>query len=148
MDLPSEFSSQTFEALRTCKNSRNIVVPSSQLRKNLEERKAVITVVGLGYVGLPLALGFAQQGFNVMELDDDAPKSSVSKVGQDFHLAFSPERVDPGNPSYHTCNTTKVVGGVTPECTENRSALPVSARPSRNSLHTSKRVWGAATQSA
>ena len=39
------------------------------------------------------------------------------KVGTDFHLAFSPERVDPGNPVYQTKNTPKVVGGVTPECT-------------------------------
>ncbi|HEY5541587.1 MAG TPA: nucleotide sugar dehydrogenase [Coriobacteriia bacterium] len=39
------------------------------------------------------------------------------KVGTDLHLAFSPERVDPGNPVYQTKNTPKVVGGVTPECT-------------------------------
>jgi UDP-N-acetyl-D-glucosamine dehydrogenase len=40
------------------------------------------------------------------------------KVGSDLHLAFSPERVDPGNPVYQTKNTPKVVGGVTPRCTE------------------------------
>lgn len=40
------------------------------------------------------------------------------KVGEDFHLAFSPERVDPGNASYATRNITKIVGGVTPECTK------------------------------
>lgn len=191
---------------------------SSNLKALLKERKATITVVGLGYVGLPLALGFAQQGFTVMGLDDDSTKidrllqgvdyingqdevvkssidsgrfnptrdpevmgrsnviiicvptplsknrepdisyvESVSKrigmslqpgslvvlesttfpgtteevvmphllaggrvarVGDDFFLAFSPERVDPGNPSYHTYNTTKVVGGLTPTCTE------------------------------
>ncbi len=39
------------------------------------------------------------------------------KVGQDFFLAFSPERVDPGNPKYNTRNTPRVVGGVTPDCT-------------------------------
>jgi UDP-N-acetyl-D-glucosamine dehydrogenase len=38
-------------------------------------------------------------------------------VGRDFYLAFSPERVDPGNPVYQTRNIPKVVGGVTPECT-------------------------------
>ncbi|ABP67388.1 UDP-glucose/GDP-mannose dehydrogenase [Caldicellulosiruptor saccharolyticus DSM 8903] len=38
--------------------------------------------------------------------------------GQDFFLAFSPERVDPGNKVYNTKNTPKVVGGVTPTCTE------------------------------
>ncbi|MBI4368543.1 MAG: nucleotide sugar dehydrogenase, partial [Candidatus Omnitrophica bacterium] len=40
------------------------------------------------------------------------------KVGKDFFLAFSPERVDPGNPTYNTHNIPKVVGGVTPKCSE------------------------------
>ena len=38
--------------------------------------------------------------------------------GQDFFLAFSPERVDPGNPKFHTVNTPRVVGGITPSCTK------------------------------
>jgi nucleotide sugar dehydrogenase len=38
------------------------------------------------------------------------------KAGVDFHLAFSPERVDPGNTEYGIRNTPKVVGGLTPEC--------------------------------
>lgn len=45
------------------------------------------------------------------------------KVGKDFFLAFSPERVDPGNQTFTTRNTPKVVGGVTPECTEKAIAL-------------------------
>ncbi len=44
-------------------------------------------------------------------------------VGKDFHLAFSPERVDPGNPVYQTRNIPKVVGGVTPACTAAAAAL-------------------------
>ncbi len=40
------------------------------------------------------------------------------KVGKDFFLAYSPERVDPGNLQYHTQNTAKVVGGVTSDCVE------------------------------
>ncbi|MBV9229462.1 MAG: nucleotide sugar dehydrogenase, partial [Chloroflexi bacterium] len=40
------------------------------------------------------------------------------KVGKDFFLAFSPERIDPGNPRFGTKNTPKIVGGLTPECTE------------------------------
>lgn len=43
--------------------------------------------------------------------------------GEDFFLAFSPERVDPGNLIYKTRNTPKVVGGITPECTEIAAAL-------------------------
>jgi UDP-N-acetyl-D-glucosamine dehydrogenase len=38
------------------------------------------------------------------------------KVGKDFYLAFSPERIDPGNANYHTANTPRVVGGATPKC--------------------------------
>jgi len=40
------------------------------------------------------------------------------KAGHDFFLCFSPERVDPGNPKYNTSNIPKVVGGVTPACSE------------------------------
>lgn len=39
------------------------------------------------------------------------------RVGQDFFLCFSPERVDPGNERWKTRNTPKVIGGVTPQCT-------------------------------
>jgi UDP-N-acetyl-D-glucosamine dehydrogenase len=45
-----------------------------------------------------------------------ALESTGLKVGKDFFLAFSPERVDPGNPVYQTKNTPKVVGGITPDC--------------------------------
>jgi len=45
------------------------------------------------------------------------------KVGEDVFVAFSPERVDPGNPTYGVHNTPKVVGGVTPACTEAVTAL-------------------------
>jgi UDP-N-acetyl-D-glucosamine dehydrogenase len=44
-------------------------------------------------------------------------------VGEDIFVAFSPERVDPGNPLYHTRNTPKVVGGITPACVDVATAL-------------------------
>jgi len=40
------------------------------------------------------------------------------KVGEDFYLAYSPERIDPGNKTYTLTNTSKIVGGTTPECNE------------------------------
>jgi UDP-N-acetyl-D-glucosamine dehydrogenase len=45
-----------------------------------------------------------------------ALESTGLKVGADFFLAFSPERVDPGNQVWTTRNTPKVVGGITPDC--------------------------------
>jgi UDP-N-acetyl-D-glucosamine dehydrogenase len=45
-------------------------------------------------------------------------EASGLKAGQDFFLAFSPERVDPGRKDWTTINTPKVVGGITPACLE------------------------------
>jgi UDP-N-acetyl-D-glucosamine dehydrogenase len=45
------------------------------------------------------------------------------KAGKDFFIAFSPERVDPGNPTFQTHNVPKVVGGLTPECSKLAGAL-------------------------
>lgn len=187
------------------------------LRDKIQERTARIGVIGLGYVGLPLAVEFARAGYTVYGIDVDGDKveqlrahrsyvqdvpdadvrefvaagrllpttdhrvlreaDAVSvcvptplrktrdpdiqyiadatakireclhpqmlvvlesttypgttdeillvefertglKVGRDFHLAFSPERIDPGNPRFNTRNTPKIIGGVTPACTE------------------------------
>ncbi len=49
------------------------------------------------------------------------------KVGEDFHLAFAPERVDPGRTDWTTRNVPKVVGGITPGCIERAAALYGSA---------------------
>jgi UDP-N-acetyl-D-glucosamine dehydrogenase len=57
------------------------------------------------------------------ELMLPALESTGMKVGVDFFLAFSPERVDPGNPKYNTRNTPKVVGGITEHCREATVAL-------------------------
>ncbi len=50
-------------------------------------------------------------------------EESGLKVGQDFFLAYSPERVDPGNKTYATRNIPKVVGGITSYCTELASSF-------------------------
>ena len=52
------------------------------------------------------------------ELMREKLESDGLKVGTDIFLAFSPERVDPGNPRYQTQNTPKVVGGTTPNCSK------------------------------
>jgi UDP-N-acetyl-D-glucosamine dehydrogenase len=187
------------------------------LRAKLQQHNATAAVIGLGYVGLPLALEIASAGFNVVGIDLDQNKiaklkegqsyigdvsektlagaiksgrftptsdfgalrevdtvsicvptplsksrdpdisfilaatekirkylhigqlivlesttypgttdelilpeleSSNLRVGKDFFLAFSPERIDPGNTTFNTHNTPKIVGGITAECTE------------------------------
>jgi len=194
----------------------------AQLLSRLDNRTACIGVVGLGYVGLPLALEFARVGFRVIGYDisegviaelksgrshiQDVAAADVAElvksgrfeptadearlrdmhailiavptplaktrdpdmtfilaaadaisrhchpgllivlesttypgttrelmqpkleaagltVGEDVFLAFSPERVDPGNPTWNTKNTPKVVGGITAACTELAAAL-------------------------
>ena len=187
------------------------------LKQKIKNKKAVIGVIGLGYVGLPLALTFARKGFNVIGIDIDKERikkikkrisyitdvsnielsealkkgkfkattdfkfikkldtviicvptplskdrtpnishirEAVSKVkdnirkgqiivlesttypgttreillpilesaglkeGRDFYLAFSPERIDPGNKIYKTENTPKIIGGISKKSTE------------------------------
>jgi nucleotide sugar dehydrogenase len=58
----------------------------------------------------------------------DGPVRSILEesglvAGRDFHLAFSPERIDPGNPVWGMRNTPKIVGGLTPACTERAAAF-------------------------
>ena len=50
-------------------------------------------------------------------------EESGLKAGEDFHLAFSPERVDPGREDWTTRNTPKIVGGITAGCTERAAAF-------------------------
>ena len=187
------------------------------LKNKIENRDAQIGVIGLGYVGLPLAMEFVRAGFHVTGIDvdqekvkklnrgenyiqdikDESVKNAVEmnqlsatsdfsviqnldaisicvptplnkqknpdisfinhvmenikdlihhdmivvlesttypgttrelilpeieskglKVGQDFYLCFSPERIDPGNEKYKTANTPKILGGITPNCGE------------------------------
>lgn len=189
---------------------------NSSLRKKIKNKKTIIGVIGLGYVGLPLALTFAKKGFKVIGIDIDKTRiqkiknglsyitdvsddelmdilkekkfkvttnftfikkldaviicvptplgtnrtpdisyirEAVTKVkenirkgqiivlesttypgttgeillpilqstglkeGKDFYLAFSPERIDPGNKIYKTENTPKIIGGISKNST-------------------------------
>jgi UDP-N-acetyl-D-glucosamine dehydrogenase len=56
-------------------------------------------------------------------------ETSGLKAGQDFYLAFSPERIDPGNRQFTVENTPKVVGGVTPQCAQLAGALLAHLTP-------------------
>lgn len=59
-------------------------------------------------------------GFTREAMSEQLERTGL-KVGRDIYLAFSPERVDPGNPTYMTKNTPKVIGGMTEAC--NRCAV-------------------------
>lgn len=63
---------------------------------------------------------------------------SGMKAGVDFHLAFSPERVDPGNTQWGIGNTPKVVGGFTDECTRRSVALLATLMTSGDLVHAVK----------
>jgi UDP-N-acetyl-D-glucosamine dehydrogenase len=216
--LPHDGSISRKESIQMPQNNNH----AAKLFEKIEGRTAVVGVIGLGYVGLPLAIEFAGAGFRVIGIDldpeksegvnagrshiqdvsDEAVRSAVAAgrlravtdyaalkeadtisicvptplrktkdpdisyivsaadsiaenfrpgqlvvlesttypgttdevilprlsaagytVGKDFFLAFSPERVDPGNPRYQTRNIPKVVGGVTPDCLKLATAL-------------------------
>jgi UDP-N-acetyl-D-glucosamine dehydrogenase len=57
------------------------------------------------------------------DLREVLEKGSGLKAGKDFHLAFSPEREDPGNPESKVAEIPKVVGGLTPRCLERAEEL-------------------------
>jgi UDP-N-acetyl-D-glucosamine dehydrogenase len=82
-----------------------ILAASEEIAKNIRRGQLVI-LESTTYPG-------TTEEIILSKLDGDS-----LKVGKDFFLAFSPERVDPGNPKYKTKDITKIVGGVTPDCTE------------------------------
>jgi UDP-N-acetyl-D-glucosamine dehydrogenase len=84
---------------------------------------ATQSVVAQAHAGLLIVLESTTYPGTTREVLLPALEAAGFTVGTDVFLAFSPERVDPGNPVYHTKNTPKVVGGVTPACTEVATAL-------------------------
>ena len=84
---------------------------------------ATQAVVGQAHAGMLIVLESTTYPGTTREVLQPAIEAAGFTVGTDVFLAFSPERVDPGNPVYHTKNTPKVVGGVTPACTEVAAAL-------------------------
>jgi UDP-N-acetyl-D-glucosamine dehydrogenase len=81
------------------------------------------TVARNAHAGLLIVLESTTYPGTTRELMQPTMEQLGYTVGQDVFLAFSPERVDPGNPVYHTKNTPKVVGGITAACTQLASEL-------------------------
>jgi UDP-N-acetyl-D-mannosaminuronate dehydrogenase len=63
------------------------------LLRRIEARSAVVGVIGLGYVGLPLALVFEEAGFRVIGFDVDAKKPEALHRGESYIRHIGPERV-------------------------------------------------------
>ena len=71
-----------------------------QLLQKIQERRAVVAVVGLGYVGLPLAVAFAERGFPVVGIDVDAGKVGALQRGESYVQDISSERLAAILPSF------------------------------------------------
>ena len=65
-----------------------------QLLTKIEEHSAVIAVIGLGYVGLPLAVAFAERGFPVVGIDVDAAKVAALNRGESYVQDIPSERLE------------------------------------------------------
>lgn len=86
-------------------------------------QSAASAVARQGHTGLLVVLESTTYPGTTRELLQPAFEEKGFVVGTDVFLAFSPERVDPGNEKYHTKNTPKVVGGITVACTDVAVAL-------------------------
>src|SRR5687767_2420323 len=105
----------------------NICVPTP-LRKTKDPDmsyivSAVEAIGGHLHPGMLIVLESTTYPGTTDEVVQPLLEATGLKAGVDFFIAFSPERVDPGNPMFQTRNVPKVVGGLTPECSKLAAAL-------------------------
>lgn len=72
----------------------NVQDHSRDLMQKINNQKALIGVIGMGYVGLPLALAFAEKGFDVLGFDVDSTKVEAIGVGRSYIQHLDPERLE------------------------------------------------------
>ena len=114
-------ATQDFSVIREL-DTINICVPTP-LRKTKDPDMTYVVaaceqIAKYAHPGLLVILESTTYPGTTDELVRPMLEKAGVKVGEDLFLCFSPERVDPGNPKYHTRNIPKVVGGTTPACTE------------------------------
>jgi UDP-N-acetyl-D-glucosamine dehydrogenase len=85
--------------------------------------EAVSAVANIAHEGMVIILESTTYPGTTEEIVIPKILNNGFQVGENVFVAFSPERIDPGNPHYGVRNTPKVVGGVTPACTEIATAL-------------------------
>jgi UDP-N-acetyl-D-glucosamine dehydrogenase len=113
----------------------HIIAVTDELSSCLH-RDMLVILESTTYPGttVELMLPYLEAGISAMEADftGNGRNQSISslpdgtrrqEVGKDFYLAFSPERIDPGRTDFNVRTTPKVIGGVTPRCTEIAHAL-------------------------
>ncbi|MFO0695191.1 MAG: nucleotide sugar dehydrogenase [Polyangiales bacterium] len=79
---------------------------ATRLRQAIDERSALVGIVGMGYVGLPLALAFAEKGFRVLGFDVDQRKIDAIAAGQDYIKHLGEGRVGAASKSGKLSATT------------------------------------------
>ncbi|HEX2906527.1 MAG TPA: nucleotide sugar dehydrogenase [Phototrophicaceae bacterium] len=119
-------ASTSYEVLRQA-DTVSICVPTP-LRKTKDPDmsyviEAVDSVAAVCHEGLLVILESTTYPGTTEEIIIPRLMNNGFQVGENVFVAFSPERVDPSNPKYGVRNTPKVVGGVTPHCTEVAVAL-------------------------
>jgi UDP-N-acetyl-D-glucosamine dehydrogenase len=119
-------ASEDFSVLRTC-DAVNVCVPTPLSKQKDPDVSYIVAatreIARHLHRGMLVILESTTYPGTTEELLLPMLEATGMKVGKDFFVAFSPERVDPGNPVYTTRNIPKVVGGVTPACTQMAVAL-------------------------
>ena len=116
------FRPATDEALIGTARTAVICVPTPLSEGNGPDLRAVIAATEAVARHLRRGMLVVLESTTYPGTTDDVVRPLLERsgltAGVDFHLAFSPERIDPGNERYGAHNTPKVVGGLTPACTE------------------------------
>ena len=114
------FVASTDEKVLSRSDTVSIAVPTPLAKTRDPDMSYVLsaseTVARQAHPGMLIVLESTTYPGTTRELLQPRLEAEGLKVGETVFLAFSPERVDPGNPVYHTKNTPKVVGGITPAC--------------------------------
>ena len=121
------FRASTDEAVMATADAVLIAVPTPLVKTRDPDMRYVLAAVDAVarhcHPGLLTVLESTTYPGTTRELMQPKLEACGLVVGEDTFLAFSPERVDPGNPRYNIKNTPKVVGGITQACTELAAAL-------------------------
>lgn len=78
----------------------------SELKSKLEKKDALIAIIGLGYVGLPIAMGLAKKGFKVLGVDIDEKRINALKQGASYIMDVTDQEIEEAMNGHMTVTTT------------------------------------------